>query len=183
MFPATRAAAPFIERADGAVIYLTRLFDCLEAAQAVKPARILSLLDPGDPFPEFPGISPSHHLKIEVDDIADLSAPILPPSPSMIRRIIAFGRVSASQSLLVHCHAGVSRSTAAILTILADRHPSRLEEICDLMATRAPQADPNRVMISLGDAELGLNGRLSQAAAKIRPTRRSQAGWVELSLR
>lgn len=164
------------------MIYLTRLFDSLDAARAIKPTRILSLLDPEDPFPKFPDISPTRHLKIEVDDIADTSAPVSPPSFSMVRQILSFGRESASEPLLVHCHAGMSRSPAAIIAILADRYPSRIEEICALMARKAPHAAPNPVMISLCDAELGLNGWLSHAVAKIRPTRRGMTGWIELSM-
>jgi predicted protein tyrosine phosphatase len=71
---------------------------------------------------------------------------------------------SAGGTLLIHCEAGVSRSTATALIIYAcwlgrDREDEAMRRV---LAQR-PFAIPNRRMVALADKFLGLDGRLLQA--------------------
>src|SRR5207244_5610784 len=67
--------------------------------------------------------------------------------------------------LLVHCHAGVSRSTAAAALILAQARPDRpAEEALLTVVRRRPRAWPNLRIIELGDALLGRRGEIVEAA-------------------
>ena len=61
--------------------------------------------------------------------------------------------------LLVHCHAGVSRSTAVALAILTDRSGDPDRALISLIEMR-PIAVPNRHIVSLADDILGSAGRL-----------------------
>jgi predicted protein tyrosine phosphatase len=66
--------------------------------------------------------------------------------------------------LLVHCHAGVSRSTASTVLLLAQAAPDRPEEaIMAAVARHREKAWPNLRMIEIGDALLGRNGSLIRA--------------------
>ena len=71
---------------------------------------------------------------------------------------------SESGTLLIHCEAGVSRSTATALIIYACwLGPGREDEAMERVVTQRPFAIPNRRIVALADDLLALDGRLLQA--------------------
>lgn len=64
--------------------------------------------------------------------------------------------------LLVHCHAGISRSTAVACGILCEHGLSPNEAVKHVLSIR-PQASPNSHVINLFDQLLGLENQLNQA--------------------
>jgi predicted protein tyrosine phosphatase len=91
------------------------------------------------------------------------------PQSGYVAAFLIFGRDAAEAGgLLIHCHAGISRSTAATLMILAQAHPHEEEDVlAERMLTTRPQAWPNSRMITFADELLDRNGRLSAATAGI----------------
>jgi predicted protein tyrosine phosphatase len=91
------------------------------------------------------------------------------PERSHVEKILAFGRDAGDVThLLIHCHAGISRSTAAMLMILAQARPEEREDVVvDRLVAIRPQAWPNSRMIDFADALLGREGRLLAAVARI----------------
>ena len=70
--------------------------------------------------------------------------------------------------MVVHCWAGISRSTAAAFAALCAINPGVDEELIALRLREAsPTAYPNRLIISLADAALGRRGRMVQAIESI----------------
>jgi len=70
--------------------------------------------------------------------------------------------------LLIHCHAGISRSTAATLTFLAQALPHETADaVIDRLTQILRQAWPNSRMIAFADELLGRDGRLSVPVAGI----------------
>ena len=70
---------------------------------------------------------------------------------------------TSDEPLLIHCYAGISRSTAtALLALLIKTQGSELDCALALRAA-APHAKPNQLMISLADEILQLEGRLIDA--------------------
>ncbi|HML11536.1 MAG TPA: protein-tyrosine-phosphatase, partial [Stellaceae bacterium] len=66
--------------------------------------------------------------------------------------------------LLIHCHAGISRSTAAAVLLLAQADPSRLApEIFEEIARLRPRAWPNLALLELGEEALGRPGEFTGA--------------------
>jgi predicted protein tyrosine phosphatase len=66
--------------------------------------------------------------------------------------------------LLVHCHAGVSRSTAAAILLLAQHDPARpARDVVGQVIRSRPRAWPNLRIVELGDALLGRNGEIVAA--------------------
>lgn len=161
------------------MIYLTRLIDCLDAAAAIQPTRVISILDPGKRFPQFPGIAATRHLRLHIAGRAWADQHF---RRACLERILEFARDGVCEPLLVHCHAGSSRSGAAVISILADRHPSRIEDIVRLIAQKAPHVKPDLNMILAADDILNLQGQLVAAASGMRPTSPSMVGWLQLSL-
>src|SRR4029077_6850743 len=70
--------------------------------------------------------------------------------------------------LLIHCHAGVSRSTAAAALILAQAWPERpARDMFDVVSNLRPRSWPNLRILELGDALLGRDGEIIAAVAAV----------------
>ena len=131
--------------------------------------HVLSLLDPGSPEPEAFGIfDPHRRLELRFHDVIDADPGCVPPERPDVEQLLSFGRDLANAKgahLLVHCHAGVSRSTAAATLILAQARPDRpAEEALQTVVRRRPRAWPNLRILELGDALLGRRGEIVVAA-------------------
>jgi predicted protein tyrosine phosphatase len=136
-------------------------------------SHVLSILDPEWPVPEAFGSYGEHaRLELRFHDVIEeaAAAGTVPPQADHVARLLAFGRdllaeeAAAEAHLLVHCHAGVSRSTAAMALILAQALPGVAAEaiVAEVVRIR-PQAWPNLRLIELGDAMLRREGALVAA--------------------
>lgn len=133
--------------------------------------HVLSILDPDHPEPaDFAAYGPHRRLTLRFDDIIAPQAGMALPERGHIERLLEFGDGLAGEGgdplshLLVHCHAGVSRSTASMAILLAESGP-RVDEDAIFARLRdiRPQAWPNSLMISFADEMLGREGRLLAA--------------------
>lgn len=116
------------------------------------------------------GIGAARHLHIEVDDIAGAIAGYVAPQAGHVSALIDFARDwDRATPLLVHCYAGISRSTAAALAVMCLHNPGREAEAARLLRQRAPYALPNQRIVALADRALGLDGRLIDAVAALGP--------------
>lgn len=154
------------DRAAMSAIYICNLIGACQHATLIGAAHMVSLLG-DDPFPETPaGIAPGRHLRLRIHDIDEPVEGYQAPELHHIERLIEWGAGwLREEALVVHCFAGVSRSTAAALTLLAQANPGHEDAAARLLRERAPHAKPNRRMIALADRALGLEGRLSNAVA------------------
>lgn len=128
-------------------------------------SHVLSILDPGWPAPAFGRYGEHARLELRFNDVIEADAPGEPPAPEHVAQVLEFGTaLRADDHLLVHCHAGVSRSTAAMTLILAQARPdSPADEVmAEVVRIRKP-AWPNLRMIELGDRMLGRDGALVAA--------------------
>jgi predicted protein tyrosine phosphatase len=69
--------------------------------------------------------------------------------------------------MLIHCWAGISRSSAAAYMIACDRNPGHEDAIADELRRRAPSVTPNRLMVAIADGLLARGGRMNEAIARI----------------
>jgi predicted protein tyrosine phosphatase len=128
--------------------------------------RIVSILDPGAPVPTELHLV---HVPLLVLRFDDAIRPNKPDRPTMahIEELVAFDvQARAEDRLLVHCTAGISRSTAALAILLAARHPKCTDEIFDAIRQLRPAAWPNLLMVTLGDELLGRQGALVAALSR-----------------
>ena len=138
-------------------------------------SHVLSILDPDWPVPEVFGAFGEHaKLELRFHDIIDEDrADMIAPQQQHVAELLTFGRglLEEPQShrlLLVHCHAGVSRSTASAALILAQAVPDvPADRIFAEVLRIRPQAWPNLRIVELGDAALNRRGALVAAAAGI----------------
>jgi predicted protein tyrosine phosphatase len=137
-------------------------------------SHVLSILDPEWPVPEaFGGFGEHAKLELRFHDVIEETPGRVAPERDDVEAILAFGRdlqgePAAAARLLVHCHAGVSRSTASMALMLAQARPSLpAERILQGVLGIRDKAWPNLRILELGDALLGRNGTLPAAAADL----------------
>ncbi|KRB40000.1 tyrosine phosphatase family protein [Phenylobacterium sp. Root700] len=135
----------------------------LIAARA--PSHVITLLDAASMIPTPDGLSPDRHLKLSVNDIAEPTEGLILPSDDLVRRLLAFGRTwDETAPMIVHCWAGISRSSASAFVLACDRNPSVDERAIALtMRQAAKHAYPNRRIVALADDVLGRRGRMVEA--------------------
>lgn len=133
-----------------------------------NPSHVVSLLDPGTSFPALEGFD-ERHLRLPVHDIEahaeGLDAVDQVRMKTILDFVTAWGR---DDPILIHCYAGISRSTAtAFITACAHNPGADEEEIALALRVASPSASPNRLFVALADAELGRSGRMSKAIERI----------------
>ena len=124
-----------------------------------------------DPFPATPEwLATDRHLKLRFHDIAEPIPGFLAPQVEHLEALITFGTTwNKAGPLIIHCYAGVSRSTAAALTILCLYNQGREEKAAQVLRERAPHAQPNQLMIAIADRLLRCDGRLVNAVNTFGP--------------
>ncbi|MBS0641075.1 MAG: protein-tyrosine-phosphatase [Proteobacteria bacterium] len=137
-------------------------------------SHVLSILDPDWPVPEAFGAFGEHvKLELRFHDVIEADLPgRIHPTRQDVMDVLALGQTLLAEPpsdahLLVHCHAGVSRSTASIAVILAQALPDvPAERIFAHILEVRPQAWPNLRILELGDDILGRSD-LARAAGAI----------------
>lgn len=105
---------------------------------------------------------PEKKLLLVFDDVQRTTIHGDAPQPKHVQAIIDFAReLKPSDRVLVHCAAGISRSTAAAITILATlMGPGRAEEVVDRLLAIRPTCRPHLRMVEMADELLGFGGQL-----------------------
>ena len=141
--------------------------DELPAFAADGVSHIISIIDPALPEPpSFAAYPPHRRDTFRFDDVIDPRPGYEPPVSDDIERLLAVGeRLSGEspQHLLVHCHAGISRSTAASAILLAQFNPGRESAAFALIRSIRPRSWPNSRMVQMADSMLGRDGLLVEA--------------------
>lgn len=139
---------------------------------AAGVTHVLSILGPTMPDPpEFAAFAPHRRLVLRFNDVIEPRPDQIAPSREDVERLLVFGREAGETQeahLLVHCRAGVSRSTAAAALILMQANPEwPASAALDAVAAIRPRAWPNLLILEIGDALLGRNGEIVDAAGAI----------------
>ena len=114
-------------------------------------------------------IAPDNHLRLKMHDIDEPLPEHIAPSEDHVGQIIGFAEAWGGEGpMVVHCWAGISRSTAAAFTALCAINPEGAEEaIARAMREASPTAYPNRLIVRLADKALGRQGRMVRAVQAI----------------
>ncbi len=136
--------------------------DELGTAPLAAARRIVSIIDSGAAErPELRGLS-AEILTLRFDDVITPDSKLRAPTRADIERLVAFDQDHQTDDMLViHCTAGISRSTAALAILLAAREPGSEAVIFEQLRQIRPQAWPNSLMIGLADDVLGTGGKLT----------------------
>jgi predicted protein tyrosine phosphatase len=150
-----------------------------ETVRRHRPSHLLTLMvEPPVETPQ--SIPPDRHLRLSVHDIAEPVDGSVAPDESHISDLLRFARSwDRTAPFLVHCWAGISRSTAAAYIVLCDLHgPGHEDRIAQALRVRAPHAQPNRLMVRHADALMTREGRMVAAVEAMGTARPAWEGEV-----
>ena len=143
----------------------------LDDHQSAGVTHLLSILDPEATEPPMFGYDPPRHrLALRFHDVILDHPDYVRPRRADMEKVLDFGRTLPQGDpahLLVHCHMGISRSTAAATALLLQAHPNLDEDeaLAHIHSIRA-KAWPNSLMMRHFDQLLGRDGRLIAALGR-----------------
>jgi len=148
------------------VCSLARLHDTVDSVGA---RHVVTLMRDVDKVVRPKSIIEANHLVLSMDDIAQAIDGYELPAEAHVTRLIEFVTGwDRAAPMVVHCYAGISRSTAAAFTAACALNPKRDEaEIAKALRRASPIASPNVRIVALADAALGRKGRMVRAIEEI----------------
>jgi predicted protein tyrosine phosphatase len=150
------------------VCSLARLYATVDGTGA---RHIVTLLRLTDRVERPRHIAPENHLVLAVDDIAMPMEGYTVPAQEHVERLIDFvGQWDRAAPMVVHCYAGISRSTAGAYVAACALNPARDEQQIAWDIRRASRtAQPNVAIVSIADRLLKRDGRMVRAIETIGP--------------
>jgi predicted protein tyrosine phosphatase len=126
---------------------------------------VVSLISPNAEPPELLA-SGRPGLILRFNDIAEPREGLISPSREIMETIL--GLAEASRTILIHCHAGISRSTAAAYALACQKAgPDHEADLAMTLRAMSAAATPNPRMVALADDLLGREGTMISAIRAI----------------
>jgi predicted protein tyrosine phosphatase len=150
-------------------IHVCSIFRIAEVAQATGARTLVTVINHDIRVPRPAAIAPDRHLFVGISDItAEMEGQVLAGEEHVVS-LLDFVRLwNREEPLLIHCFAGVSRSTAAAYVTACALSPHRCEaEIARQLRVASPTATPNARIVALGDKILAREGRMIAAIERI----------------
>src|SRR6266508_256684 len=150
------------------VCSLARLHDIVDETGA---SHVVTLLRDIDLVTRPARVAPDNHLIIHVDDITCPQEGYTHACEEHVEDLIDFVQAwDRNAPMVVHCYAGISRSTAGAFAAACALNPQRDETaIAQALRRASPTAMPNALIVSLADRVLGRSGRMVEAVQAIGP--------------
>ncbi|MER8996103.1 tyrosine phosphatase family protein [Mesorhizobium sp. M0678] len=151
------------------MIHVCSLSKVEETVTKTGAEQLLSLLAAGTEVMRPASITRENHLHLVMHDIAVAQEGMTMPGEEHVLNLLDFARQwDRSRPLVVHCYAGISRSTASAYIIAAALAPKRDEaELADTLRALSPTATPNPRLIAIADVLLDRRGRMIEAIQAI----------------
>jgi predicted protein tyrosine phosphatase len=151
------------------MIHVCPLSKIEETVWGTGAERLITLINAGTPVVRPASILAEHHLRLSMNDIAEAQEGMTLPGQEHVAALLDFARNwSRARPLVVHCYAGISRSTASAYIMAAALSPKRDEfELAAALRRASPTATPNVRLIALADALMDRRGRMVEAICGI----------------
>jgi predicted protein tyrosine phosphatase len=151
------------------MIHVCSLARLPEVIARTGSRHIVSLLAKEDSLIRPPAIAPENHLWLQVHDISEPTEGYVIAQPKHVEELIAFVRRWPREApLIIHCLAGISRSTAAAFVAVCALNPASDERnIAKALRNASPTATPNIRIVTIADGLLGRQGRMINAVKSI----------------
>ncbi|GGC61907.1 tyrosine phosphatase family protein [Chelatococcus reniformis] len=141
-----------------------------ETTALLGATHLVTLLNAGGVAVTRPAaIAADCHLNLAVSDIVSAQPGHVLPGAAHVEALLDFvRRWDRGRPLLIHCYAGVSRSTAAAFISACALAPAIDEaDLAWRLREASPTATPNAALVAAADVLLGRNGRMVNAVAAI----------------
>jgi predicted protein tyrosine phosphatase len=148
------------------VCSLARLYDTITETGAL---HIVTLLKHTDRVERPEHIAEANHLVLGMDDVTAPMDGYVIPCKEHVEKLIRFVQGwDRANPLVMHCYAGISRSTAAAYVAACALNAGRSEHaIAQELRRASPTATPNARIVSIADGLLGRDGRMVNAIESI----------------
>jgi len=151
------------------MIHVCSLARLHQTVQDTRARHVISLLKDTDLLRRPDCVSPDDHLVLGMDDITEPLEGYIAPGDDHLARLLRFAYGwSRSGPLVVHCYAGISRSTAGAYVVACAVSPERDElSIAKALRRSSATASPNLRIVSIADRMLDRGGRMVGAIETI----------------
>ena len=123
----------------------------------------MSILDPGE-IPSWPNnVNRDNWMHLSCRDVMDNTIENAPQLSHVVSALEWAAKLPKNSVLLIHCHAGISRSTAIAIAILVQSGWGIQKSVDYVKSMRRIMA-PNPILTQYADDYLKMNGKLHQAA-------------------
>jgi predicted protein tyrosine phosphatase len=142
-----------------------------DTVKSTRASHVITVMADVHKVQRPPSISADNHLVISMDDINMPVDGFVAPQRDHVEQVLDFGRRwDRAAPLVIHCYAGISRSTASAFAIACALNPERDEfDIARRMRKDSPTAQPNRLIVGHADDLLDRKGRMIEALDLIGP--------------
>ena len=132
-------------------------------------SHLVTLINLDTPVARPDTIAADNHLFIGINDIVEPTDGLVLAGDDHVAALIDFVKTwDQSRPLVIHCFAGISRSTAAAFIALCVTRPDRDElSIARALRQASPVATPNARLVAIADRLLGRDGRMVAAIEAI----------------
>ncbi|MGJ3264388.1 MAG: tyrosine phosphatase family protein [Salinarimonas sp.] len=140
-----------------------------ETVCATRASHLVTLVKVGTPLSRPAAITEGRHLTLFMSDIVEPMDGHVLPGVEHVEPFLAFVRDwDRAAPMVIHCWAGISRSTASAFTAACALAPERDEAaIARALRAASPMATPNRRIVAVADDLLGRRGRMVDAITAI----------------
>ena len=151
------------------VIHVCSLARMQSTVERTGARHVVTLLGVEDYLDRPTGIPAGNHLFLRMHDISEPRDGHVAPDAEHVETLVEFVRGwDRTAPLVVHCWAGISRSTAAAFVSVCALQPERDErEVAWAIRHASPTATPNIRIVSFADAMLQRKGRMVAAVEAI----------------
>jgi predicted protein tyrosine phosphatase len=157
------------------VCSLARLHDTVNETGARHMVTLLRIVDR---VQRPTTVDEMNHLILGMDDITEPLDGYTHPGEEHVSRLIEFAqRWDRKAPMVIHCYAGISRSTAGAFVTACALNPKRDEaKIAQAIRDGSATATPNMRIVTLADQMLGRRGRMIGAVQAIGTGRAAAEG-------
>jgi len=150
-------------------IYVAPLSLVETAIEDARVSHLVTLINGETLVPTPASITPDRHLRLDMNDICEPVSGLVLPCEEHVADLLQFALDwDRNAPLLIHCWAGISRSTAAAFISLCALNPEADElDLAKALREASPTAYPNRRLVALGDEALSRRGRMIAAVERI----------------
>jgi len=151
------------------IVYVCPLSQIDATVASTQASHLVTLINDDTLVVRPKSIDADNHLFLGINDITEPQEGMILPDEEHVVTLLEFvQRWDRRAPIVIHCYAGISRSTAAAFIALCALQPHRDEaEIARRLRAASRSATPNPRLVALADDLLERNGRMIDAIAAI----------------